>query len=72
MSRPRGKEDWKENKDGLEQIPAGLNFINCFAPNAELLRHKKASQKLGVERKWFHVGHEPVYEIETLKVWLSS
>ena len=28
-----------------------VDFINCFAPYAELLRQSKASQKLGVEHK---------------------
>ena len=32
-------------------------------PYAELLRHKKASQKLGVERNYLRVGRKLVKEI---------
>ena len=46
-------------KRPLDYIPLpGVNFINCFAPNPDLsfpipnfYAMKKASQKLGVERK---------------------
>ena len=34
-----------------------------FMPYAELLRHKKASQKLGVERNYLRVGRKLVKEI---------
>ena len=40
-------------------------LCRSFPPNAQPLRYKKASQKLGIERKQFGVGCKTVHEIES-------
>ena len=41
------------------------HLYSTFVPYAKFFCHKKASQKLGVERKQLTVGQKPVNEIDS-------
>ena len=47
---------------------AGVKFINPFTLCAELLRLKKASQKLDEERKWVYEIYTWAAERDSLKL----
>ena len=57
---------------GVKNLP-GVDFIKLGAQHKSWgTVHLHSSQKLGVWREWFSLGHKPVYEIHPWSVIFSS